>query len=114
MSNERTSYSVSFDNGEEGSIAEDCFFAMLAMDTMNDGGDDQASKAPAGQKRQRHSFDFIEGEMLEKSPFWFYEFFKQRERWMKGITMVVLSSRISWRTKGLLVRIQYYNICLEP
>ena len=49
--------------------------------------------------RRRHTFDFIEGEMLEKSPFWFYEFFKQRERWMKGITMVVLSERISWRSK---------------
>ena len=64
---------MSFDNGEEGSIAEDCFFAMLAMDNM---GED-----PNGRKR--NTFDFIEGEMLEKSPFWFYEFFKQRERWMK-------------------------------
>ena len=94
---------VSFDNGEEGSIAEDCFFAMLAMDSMSDGGRaDDESKTTTTQKRRRHTFDFIEGEMLEKSPFWFYEFFKQRERWMKGITMVVLSERISWRTKGLL------------
>ena len=94
---------VSFDNGEEGSIAEDCFFAMLAMDTMNNGGEDEASletKTTTATNRPRHTFDFIEGEMLEKSPFWFYEFFKQRERWMKGITMVVLSKRISWRTKG--------------
>ena len=31
-----------------------------------------------------HTFDFIEGEMLEKSPFTFKDFFKQRKRWMQG------------------------------
>ena len=39
---------VSFDNGEEGSIAEDCFFAMLAMDTMNDGDDNSKTTTRHG------------------------------------------------------------------
>ncbi len=55
---------VSFDNGPEGSKAEDCFFGMVAMD--------------AGR-----TFDFIEGEMQEKSPFSFRDFLKQRKRWMQ-------------------------------
>ncbi len=78
---------VSFDNGPEGSKAEDCFFALLAMDQ---------------QTPTRFTFDFIDGEMHEKSPFTFSDFFKQRKRWMQGIYMVVASPRISWRTKGLL------------
>ncbi|TRY73453.1 hypothetical protein TCAL_07901 [Tigriopus californicus] len=74
---------ITFDNGPEGSKAEDAFFAMLAMD--------------AGL-----TFDFIEGEMHEKSPFTFSDFFKQRKRWMQGIYMVVASPLITWATKGLL------------
>jgi len=74
---------ITFDNGPEGSKAEDAFFAMVAMD-------------------QGLTFDFIEGEMHEKSPFTFSDFFKQRKRWMQGIYMVVASSRISLRTKFLL------------
>eukprot|EP00095_Tigriopus_kingsejongensis_P005579 maker-scaffold12_size759060-snap-gene-5.17 protein:Tk05579 transcript:maker-scaffold12_size759060-snap-gene-5.17-mRNA-1 annotation:"GG12939" len=74
---------ITFDNGPEGSKAEDAFFAMVAMDE--------------GLK-----FDFIEGEMHEKSPFTFSDFFKQRKRWMQGIYMVVASPVISWPTKALL------------
>ncbi len=74
---------VTFDNGPEGSKAEDCFFAMAAMD-------------------KGLTFDFIEGEMLEKSPFTFKDFFRQRKRWMQGIYMVVQSEAISWPTKGFL------------
>jgi egghead protein (zeste-white 4 protein) len=43
---------VSFDNGLEGSTAEDAYFAIKAMD-------------------HGITFDFIEGEMWEKSPFTF-------------------------------------------
>ncbi len=49
-----------------------------------------------------YTFDFIEGEMHEKSPFTFSDFFKQRKRWMQGIYMVVASPLISVRTKALL------------
>ena len=60
---------VTFDWGPDGSKAEDCFFGIVALD-------------------QGYSFDFIEGEMHEKSPFTFQDFFKQRKRWMQGIYMV--------------------------
>eukprot|EP00096_Caligus_rogercresseyi_P006422 TRINITY_DN22844_c0_g1_i1.p1 TRINITY_DN22844_c0_g1~~TRINITY_DN22844_c0_g1_i1.p1 ORF type:complete len:474 (-),score=105.53 TRINITY_DN22844_c0_g1_i1:124-1545(-) len=74
---------VSFDNGPEGSKAEDCYFGILAMS-------------------RGHSFDFIEGEMLEKSPFTFLDFFRQRKRWMQGIFLVVASGRIPLRSRLLL------------
>ncbi|QQP38575.1 Uncharacterized protein FKW44_019185, partial [Caligus rogercresseyi] len=78
------SYVVSsFDNGPEGSKAEDCYFGILAMS-------------------RGHSFDFIEGEMLEKSPFTFLDFFRQRKRWMQGIFLVVASGRIPLRSRLLL------------
>ncbi|CAB4069185.1 EGH [Lepeophtheirus salmonis] len=74
---------VGFDNGPEGSKAEDCYFGILAMS-------------------QGYSFDFIEGEMLEKSPFTFLDFFRQRKRWMQGIYLVVTSSKISFRARIIL------------
>ena len=55
---------MTFDNGPEGSKAEDAFFALVAMD-------------------KGLTFDFVEGEMLEKSPFTFSDFFRQRKRWMQ-------------------------------
>lgn len=61
---------VSFNNGAEGSIAEDTYFAMLAT-----------SKG--------HSFDWISGEMWEKSPFTLMDFLRQRKRWIQGIFLVV-------------------------
>ena len=76
---------VGFDNGPEGSKAEDCYFAILAIDQHPD-----------------LKFDFIEGEMREKSPFSFKDFFKQRQRWMQGIFMVVFSARLRMRSKILL------------
>ena len=60
---------VTFDWGPDGSKAEDCFFGIVALD-------------------QGYTFDFIDGEMHEKSPFTFQDFFKQRKRWMQGIYMV--------------------------
>ncbi|CAK1545847.1 unnamed protein product [Leptosia nina] len=56
---------VSFDNGLEGSIIEDGYFAIKA-----------SSKG--------YSFDFIEGEMWEMSPFTVLDFMKQRKRWLQG------------------------------
>lgn len=74
---------VSFDNGLDGSVAEDCYFAMRAF-------------------REGYSFDFIEGEMWEKSPFTLWDFVQQRKRWLQGILLVVHSRTIPWRTKALL------------
>ncbi|XP_076636590.1 beta-1,4-mannosyltransferase egh isoform X4 [Colletes latitarsis] len=58
---------VSFNNGLDGSVAEDCFFAMKAF-------------------AQGYTFDFIEGEMWEKSPFTLWDFVQQRKRWLQGIS----------------------------
>ncbi|CAD5220279.1 unnamed protein product [Bursaphelenchus xylophilus] len=74
---------VTFDHGMEGSIAEDCFFSMIAY-------------------RDGYTFDFIEGEMYEKSPFTFWDFLQQRKRWLQGIYLTVHSKHIPWKNKILL------------
>ncbi|XP_055325821.1 beta-1,4-mannosyltransferase egh-like, partial [Sitodiplosis mosellana] len=74
---------VSFDNGIDGSVAEDCFFAMRAF-------------------RQGFTFDFIEGEMHEKSPFTLLDYVQQRKRWLVGILLVVHSRMIPLKYKLLL------------
>uniref|UniRef100_A0A182MRW6 Glycosyltransferase 2-like domain-containing protein n=1 Tax=Anopheles culicifacies TaxID=139723 RepID=A0A182MRW6_9DIPT len=74
---------VSFDNGIDGSVAEDCFFAMRAF-------------------AQGYTFNFIEGEMYEKSPFTLTDFLQQRKRWLQGILLVVRSASIPIRNKILL------------
>ncbi|XP_060530523.1 beta-1,4-mannosyltransferase egh [Cylas formicarius] len=74
---------VSFDNGLDGSIAEDCFFAMKAYS-------------------MGYSFTFIEGDMWEKSPFTLWDFIQQRKRWIQGILLVVHSRSIPLRNKLLL------------
>ncbi|KAL3096718.1 hypothetical protein niasHT_025146 [Heterodera trifolii] len=79
---------VSFDHGPEGSIAEDCFFSMVAF-------------------RDGYSFDFIEGEMHEKSPFTFWDFLQQRRRWLQGIYLTVHSKFIPLRCKILLASSLY-------
>ncbi|KAI1731818.1 glycosyl transferase family group 2 domain-containing protein [Ditylenchus destructor] len=79
---------VSFDHGMEGSIAEDCFFSMIAY-------------------RDGYTFDFIEGEMYEKSPFTFWDFLQQRKRWLQGIYMTVHSRYIPLRCKIFLASSLY-------
>ncbi|XP_018326378.1 beta-1,4-mannosyltransferase egh [Agrilus planipennis] len=74
---------VSFDNGPDGSVAEDCFFAMKAFS-------------------EGYTFNFIEGEMWEKSPFTLWDFMQQRKRWVQGILLVVHSKAIPWKKKILL------------
>ena len=66
---------VTFDHGPDGSVAEDNFFGMVAQ-------------------RDGYSFDFIEGEMWEKSPFTIYDFLQQRKRWLQGLLLVVHSRQI--------------------
>uniref|UniRef100_A0A0N4ZML6 Beta-1,4-mannosyltransferase bre-3 n=1 Tax=Parastrongyloides trichosuri TaxID=131310 RepID=A0A0N4ZML6_PARTI len=79
---------VSYDHGIEGSIAEDCFFSMVAI-------------------RDGFSFDFIEGDMNEKSPFNFYDLLQQRKRWLQGIYLTVHSPLIPWKTKIFLAMSLY-------
>ncbi|XP_018906786.2 beta-1,4-mannosyltransferase egh [Bemisia tabaci] len=85
---------VSFDNGLDGSVAEDCFFAMRAY-------------------KEGFSFDFVEGEMWEKSPFSLWDFVQQRKRWLQGILLVVHSPTIPWRNK-LLLGISCYSWVTMP
>ena len=42
-----------------------------------------------------YTFDFISGEMWEKSPFSITDFLQQRKRWMQGIFLVVHSRKIN-------------------
>lgn len=74
---------VSFDHGLDGSVAEDCYFSMIAY-------------------KNGFTFDFIEGEMWEKSPFTIKDFLQQRKRWMQGIFLVVHSNHIPLQNKIFL------------
>ncbi|XP_052867365.1 beta-1,4-mannosyltransferase egh-like [Anopheles cruzii] len=85
---------VSFDNGIDGSLAEDCFFAMRAY-------------------ALGYTFDFIEGEMHEKSPFTLVDFLQQRKRWLQGILLVVRSPKIPPINK-LLLGISLYSWITMP
>ena len=74
---------VSFDWGPAGSKAEDTFLGIVALD-------------------QGYTFDFIEGEMHEKSPFTFKDFIKQRKRWIQGFYLVCTAPVIPIRSKFVL------------
>jgi len=74
---------VTFDHGPEGSIAEDCFFSMIAY-------------------RDGYTFDFIEGEMHEKSPFTLWDFLQQRKRWLQGIFLTAHANQIPTKNKIFL------------
>lgn len=84
---------VSFDNGIDGSIAEDCYMAMKASS-------------------RGYSFDFVDGEMHEKSPFTLMDFIQQRKRWLQGLLLVVHSQEIPWRTKIFLAFSVYSTVTL--
>jgi len=85
---------VSFDNGLDGSVAEDCYFAMSAYS-------------------RGYTFDFIEGEMYEKSPFTLLDFLQQRKRWLQGILLVVHSKIIPLRYK-IFLTISVYSWVTMP
>ncbi|XP_014300315.1 beta-1,4-mannosyltransferase egh [Microplitis demolitor] len=85
---------VSFDNGLDGSIAEDCFFALKAYSLG-------------------YTFNFIEGEMWEKSPFTISDFIQQRKRWIQGIYLVVHSKVIPLKNK-IFLAISWYSWVTLP
>lgn len=74
---------VTFDNGPDSSVAEDTYFGILAAS-------------------QGFSFNFIQGEMWEKSPFTLIDFLQQRKRWLQGLLLVTHSSKIPLRYRMLL------------
>ncbi|GMR46889.1 hypothetical protein PMAYCL1PPCAC_17084, partial [Pristionchus mayeri] len=79
---------ITWDHGPEGSICEDAYFGFIAMQ--------------AG-----HSFDFIEGEMLEKSPFTIMDMVRQRKRWLEGLLLTVHSRKIRILYKIPLALVMY-------
>lgn len=60
-----------------------------------------------------YSFDWIEGEMYEKSPFTLFDFLQQRKRWIQGILLVVHSKIIPFRYKIFLF-MSVYSWCTMP
>lgn len=71
---------ITYDFGIEGSIAEDCFFALTAW-------------------KEGHQFGFVEGDMWEKSTFSMLDYIYQRKRWVQGIYNVFFSAQIPFRYK---------------
>lgn len=71
---------ITYDFGIEGSIAEDCFFALKAW-------------------KEGHQFGFVEGDMWEKSTFSMLDYIYQRKRWVQGIYNVFFSAQIPFRYK---------------
>ncbi|RWS23255.1 CBN-BRE-3 protein-like protein [Leptotrombidium deliense] len=80
---------IGFDHGVEGSIAEDNYFGLKAVE-------------------KGYKFDFIEGNMCEKAPFTFGDLIKQRKRWGLGQRMIAASSQIPWKYKFFYV-LQYLS-----
>lgn len=62
---------------------------------------------------QGYSFNFVEGEMWEKSPFTLWDFVQQRKRWLQGILLVVHSDGIPFWNK-LLLGISFYSWVTLP
>ncbi|CAG2172902.1 unnamed protein product [Oppiella nova] len=86
---------LSFDHGLEGSVAEDCYFAVNAY-------------------RTGRTFDWIEGPMWEESPFTITDYIRQRTRWMQGIHLVVHSPNLPWRYKVFVAMSHYAWITSMP
>jgi len=71
---------IGFDFGPKGSVAEDVMFALVAWS-------------------RGYSFNFVEGEMWEKSPFTLGDYIKQRKRWFIGHMFTLLSDEIPLKCK---------------
>lgn len=71
---------IGFDFGPKGSVAEDVMFALVAWG-------------------KGYKFNFVEGEMWEKSPFTLGDYIKQRKRWFVGHVYTLLSPEIPFKCK---------------
>jgi beta-1,4-mannosyltransferase len=60
-----------------------------------------------------YTFDWIEGEMYEKSPFTIEDYLHQRKRWLQGILLVVHSKVIPFKYKVFLA-LSVYSWCTMP
>ena len=84
---------ISFDHGIEGSITEDSYFVIKASN-------------------YGFSFDWIDGEMLEQSPFTFIDYLRQRRRWHQGTCLVAFSNRLKRDLTGTVYKLQFFNSLL--
>jgi beta-1,4-mannosyltransferase len=87
-------HDVSFDNGPDGSVAEDCFFILKAL-----------SKG--------YRCDWIEGEMHESSSFSILDHIKQRKRWFQGTFLTARSNAIPLKNKIFLI-INVFAVLTTP
>ncbi|XP_052103053.1 beta-1,4-mannosyltransferase egh-like [Mytilus californianus] len=87
---------VTFDFGVDGSLTEDCFFALKAW-------------------MRGYTCGFIEGEMWEKSPFSPKDFVLQRKRWIQGHLKTLFCKTIPMRYKlGIFfIVLSYFTILLS-
>ncbi|XP_064608893.1 beta-1,4-mannosyltransferase egh-like [Liolophura sinensis] len=81
VSNVAAERRVNYDHGPEASIAEDCYFGILASS-------------------MGYSFGFVEGEMNEQSTFTFVDFMRQRRRWAQGIYLAWKSCPVQHQYKA--------------
>ena len=86
----RVEKSITFDHGLEGSITEDSYFVIKAS---NHG----------------YSFDWIDGEMYEQSPFTFMDFLRQRKRWHQGSYYIAFSKNLKRDLTGAVYLLQFFN-----
>ncbi|KAL3852335.1 hypothetical protein ACJMK2_015992 [Sinanodonta woodiana] len=84
---------VGLDFGPRGSIAEDCYFALLAW-------------------KKGYKFCFILGEMQERSPFTCMDYIRQRRRWFVGQLFTALSGEIPLYCKLCLILSLSCNILM--
>ena len=81
---------TTFDTGPEGSIVEDAFFATKAA---NNG----------------FSFGWIDGEMLETSPFTFMDLLRQRRRWTQGLYLLFVYRKFQLNLGRIIFRLNELN-----
>ncbi|KAL3852336.1 hypothetical protein ACJMK2_015993 [Sinanodonta woodiana] len=84
---------VGLDFGPRGSIAEDCYFGLLAW-------------------KKGYKFGFVLGEMQEKSPFTCMDYIRQRRRWFVGQMFTALSGEIPLYCKLCLILSLSCNILM--
>ena len=85
---------ITFDHGPSGSISEDCAFALMAY-------------------KEGYTFDYIDGEMWERSPYTIGDFIQQRKRWIQGLLLITYKREVPINVKWLLA-ISVHSWALAP